>query len=247
TAHRAHSSTAGIAKYLNVKGAGFLMKKEVEFLGNLLSSPQKPFAAILGGAKVSDKIGVIENLLGLVDVLMIGGGMAYTFLKATGISIGKSLVEEEKIHTATKILERASSKGISVILPSDHLVSDGLKEDSSAKTTADANIPDDMMGLDIGPKTVIEFAAAIKEAKTIFWNGPLGVFEFEQFSSGTTEIARVIASTEAISVIGGGDSISAVNKAGVAGKISHISTGGGASLEFIEGKKLPGLAALETL
>jgi phosphoglycerate kinase len=247
TAHRAHSSTAGIAKFIKIKGAGFLVKKEVEFLGNLLLSPKKPFVAILGGAKVSDKIAVIENLLSLIDTLLVGGGMAYTFLKARGIPIGKSLVEEEKIHTATKILERAALKGISVILPSDHIISGELREGFPSKTTEDANIPADMMGLDIGPKTVIEFADAIKGAKTIFWNGPLGVFEFEQFSRGTTEIARLIASTEAQSVIGGGDSISAVNKAGVADKISHISTGGGASLEFIEGKKLPGLMALETL
>lgn len=245
TAHRAHASTAGMTKFFDVKGAGFLMKKEVEFLGKLLTSPEKPFVAILGGAKVSDKIAVIENLLNLVDKLVIGGGMAYTFLKAKGHTIGKSLFEEDKLYTANKILERAKTKGIEILLPVDHVIAAEISDTAKSEVTSGADIPDGMMGLDIGPKTLTEFKKAIGAAKTIFWNGPLGVFETEQFSKGTMEIARLVADTKAMTVIGGGDSVTAVNKAGVAAKISHISTGGGASLEFIEGRKLPGLTALE--
>lgn len=245
TAHRAHASTAGMVKFFELRGAGFLMKKEVESLGRILINPDKPFVAILGGAKVSDKIAVIENLLNLVNTLIIGGGMAYTFLKAKGCGIGKSLFENDKIHTASKILERASLKGINVILPIDHIVAPELSEGVTPQTTPDAEIPDNMMGLDIGPKTTEEFAAAVSTAKTIFWNGPLGVFEVEKFSSGTMEIANAVAQSGAMSIIGGGDSVAAVKAAGVADKISHISTGGGASLEFIEGRKLPGLVALE--
>jgi len=245
TAHRAHASTAGMAAFLPVKGAGFLMKKEVENLGRLLTNPEKPFVAILGGAKVSDKIAVIENLLNLVNVLVIGGGMAFTFLKAKGFTIGKSLFEEDKLHTANKILERAAAKGVKILLPVDHVIATELADNVDTKTTGDANVPDGFMGLDIGPKTIEEFAAAIKAAKTIFWNGPLGVFENEKFARGTMEIAHTVADASALSVIGGGDSVTAVNKAKVADKITHISTGGGASLEFVEGKKLPGLTALE--
>lgn len=245
TAHRAHASTAGMAKFISVKGAGFLMKKEVESLGKILTSPDRPFVAILGGAKVSDKIAVIENLLNLVDSLVIGGGMAFTFLKAKGFSIGKSLFEEEKLHTANKILNRAATKGIPILLPVDHVVANEISDTAATQITSDANVPDGLMGLDIGPKTVIEFKKAIGGAKTIFWNGPLGVFETEKFANGTMEVAKAVASSGSMSVIGGGDSVTAVNKAKVADKITHISTGGGASLEFVEGKKLPGLAALE--
>jgi phosphoglycerate kinase len=245
TAHRAHASTAGMAKFVEYKGAGFLMKKEVESLSKLLSSPERPFVAILGGAKVSDKIAVIENLLNLVDKLVIGGGMAYTFLKAQGHTIGKSLFEEDKLFTANKIIERAKTKGIPLLLPVDNIVAGEISDTAKAMVTKDADVPDQMMGLDVGPKTIALFEDAIKTAKTIFWNGPLGVFETEQFSKGTMEMARAVASSKAMSVVGGGDSVTAVNKAKVADKITHISTGGGASLEFVEGKKLPGLVALD--
>lgn len=244
-AHRAHASTVGMAKFIDLRGAGFLMKKEIESLGKILTNPDRPFVAILGGAKVSDKIAVVDNLLNLINTLIIGGGMAYTFLKAGGCGIGRSLFEDDKIHTASKILERASLKGIPVILPIDHIVAPELSEGVTPQTTPDAEIPENMMGLDIGPKTIKEFTKAISAAKTIFWNGPLGVFEIEKFSRGTMEIANAVAQSGAMSIIGGGDSIAAVNKAGVADKISHISTGGGASLEFVEGVRLPGLIALE--
>lgn len=245
TAHRAHASTAGMAKFVSIKGAGFLMKKEVESLSKIISNPEKPFVAILGGAKVSDKIAVIENLLSLVDELIIGGGMAFTFLKAKGFAIGKSLLEDEKVHTANKILERAATKGIPILLPVDHVVASEISDTAKSETTKDANVPEGSMGLDIGPKTIDEFSKAISKAKTIFWNGPLGVFETEQFSKGTMTIAKLVADSNAMTVIGGGDSVAAVNKAKVADKITHISTGGGASLEFVEGRKLPGLTALE--
>ena len=244
-AHRAHASTAGMAKFITVKGAGFLMKKEAESLGKILNSPERPFIAILGGAKVSDKIAVIENLLGLVNTLIIGGGMAFTFLKAAGFEIGRSLFEEEKLYMANKVLERAVIKGVPILLPVDHVVAGEISDAAPIKTTTNANVPDGMMGLDIGPETVIKFSEVIKTAKTIFWNGPLGVFEIDNFSRGTIKIAEAVANTKAMSVVGGGDSIAAVNKAGIADKISHMSTGGGASLEFMEGRKLPGLTALE--
>ena len=244
-AHRAHSSTAGMAKFIELKGAGFLMKKEVELLGGLLASPKRPFVAILGGAKVSDKMAVIENLLNFVDAVLIGGGMAFTFLKARGCSVGRSLFEDDKLYTANKIIERAATKGIGLLLPVDHIVASEISDAAVTSATNDANVPVEMMGLDIGPKTVIEFRKVIASAKTIFWNGPLGVFESEPFSHGTMEIAKAVAESGAMTVIGGGDSGAAVNKAGIADKIMHISTGGGASLEFIEGRKLPGLAALE--
>ena len=245
TAQRAHASTTGVTKFIPIKGAGFLMKKEVESLGKIVSNPEKPFIAILGGAKVSDKIGVIENLLNLVDGLVIGGGMAFTFLKAKGASIGNSLFEDDKLHTANKILDRAHTKGIKIYLPVDHIIDSEISDITKGTSTGDENIPDGLMGLDIGPKTIVEFTNALGGAKTIFWNGPLGVFEIEQFSGGTVEIARAVAGLNAMTVIGGGDSVAAVNKAGVASKITHISTGGGASLEFVEGRKLPGLAVLE--
>lgn len=246
-AHRAHASTAGITKFIDTKAAGFLIKKELESLGKILSSPEKPFVAILGGAKVSDKIAVIENLLNIVDTLLIGGGMAYTFLKAKGHEIGKSLFEEDKVYTALKLLERAKNKEIPIILPEDHIVSSEISNENGAKVTTDANIEPSMMGLDIGPKTAITFVKEIKKAKTIFWNGPLGVFESDTFAKGTLTVAKALSETVgAMTVVGGGDSIAAINKAGVADSIGHISTGGGASLEFMEGKKLPGIAALES-
>ncbi|MFH1654132.1 MAG: phosphoglycerate kinase [Pseudomonadota bacterium] len=243
TAHRAHASTAGMAKFVKEKGAGFLMRQEVSYLSQILKDPSRPFVALLGGAKVSDKLGVIDNLLGLVDKIVIGGGMAYTFLKASGKEIGKSLLEEDKLYSAKRILERAKARGVSIILPKDFVIANEISED--AKTEVTDNIPEDMMSLDIGPKTVKEFIKILEEAKTVFWNGPMGVFEIDAFANGTMAVAKAIANSKAISVVGGGDSIAALAKAGVSDKIKHISTGGGASLEFMEGKKLPGLAALE--
>jgi len=245
TAHRAHASTAGMVPFVKVKGAGFLMRDEIRYLTKIVADPEKPFAAILGGAKVSDKIGVIENLLNKVDSLLIGGGMAYTFLKAKGIEVGKSLVEEEKIHTAKKILDRAETKGIPIMLPIDHVVATEMSATAKAQITKDVSIPPDMIGLDIGPKTLANFKESIKDSKTIFWNGPMGVFEIPSFANGTMQLAKAVAETSATTVVGGGDSVAAVNKAGVASKITHISTGGGASLEFVEGKELPGIKALE--
>ena len=245
TAHRAHASTAGMVPFVKVKGAGFLMRDEIRYLTKIVADPEKPFAAILGGAKVSDKIGVIENLLNKVDSLLIGGGMAYTFLKAKGIEVGKSLVEEEKIHTAKKILDRAETKGIPIMLPIDHVVATEMSATAKAQITKDVSIPPDMIGLDIGPKTLANFKESIKDSKTIFWNGPMGVFEIPSFANGTMRLAKAVAETSATTDVGGGDSVAAVNKAGVASKITHISTGGGASLEFVEGKELPGIKALE--
>lgn len=244
-AHRAHASTEGITKFVQEKGAGFLMKKEVEALTPLLTNPARPYVAIIGGAKVSDKLGVIENLLDKVDALLIGGGMAYTFLKAEGKDIGNSLFESDKVYTAGKILERARTKGVALLLPVDHVVAAELKEGVAFEKLNNVNIPSNMMGLDIGPKTVELFKEKIATAKTIFWNGPMGVCEVKPFNEGTYAIARAIAETKAMTVAGGGDSIAAINKSGVADKFSHICTGGGASLEFLEGKKLPGIAALE--
>jgi phosphoglycerate kinase len=221
------------------------MRDEIKYLTKIVENPEKPFVAILGGAKVSDKIGVIENLLNKVDRLLIGGGMAYTFLKARGVEVGNSLVEEEKLHTAKKILERAETKGVPLILPVDHIIATDAVVDAQARTTNDATIPAGFKGLDIGPKTLAKFTDSIKDAKTIFWNGPVGVFEIPAFAKGTIELAKAVANTSATTVVGGGDSVAAVNRAGVASKITHISTGGGASLEFIEGKELPGIKALE--
>jgi phosphoglycerate kinase len=245
TAHRAHASTEGMVKYMTEKGAGFLMKAEVTCLTDLLEKPAKPFIAVLGGAKVSDKIGVIDNLMNICDKILIGGGMSYTFLASQGISIGKSLFEEDKLHTAKRILERAQTRGIPILLPEDHVIATACDKEAVAKTTNSAEIPDGMMGLDIGPKTVKKYAGEIAQSKTIFWNGPMGVFELKQFAAGTNDIAKAVADSGAYSVVGGGDSIAALNKAGLADRIGHISTGGGASLEFVEGKKLPGLVALE--
>ena len=243
TAHRAHASTAGVADYLPAV-SGFLIEKELEFLGNALDNPERPFVAILGGAKVSDKIGVIENLLDKVNTLIIGGGMAYTFYKAQGHSIGTSICEEDKIDLANDILNKAKEKNVEILLPIDNHVSAEYSNEAEDKYVESAEIPEGFMGLDIGPKTIELFKNAIKNAKTVVWNGPLGVTEFSKFEEGTKAIAEALAETQAVTVIGGGDSAAAVEKFGLADKMTHISTGGGASLEFLEGKVLPGIACL---
>ncbi len=245
TAHRAHASTAGMAQYFEQKGVGFLMEKELKYLGKLLENPERPFIAILGGAKVSDKIGVIRNLLTKVDEVLICGAMSYTFLLAQGYSVGKSLAEDDKVKLAKDLLERAQIRGIKLLLPVDHIVAPKLEAGVETKAVSSDQIPSDWMALDIGPKTIELYKEEIKKAKTIFWNGPAGAFETSPFDKGTIELAKAVAESSAMSVIGGGDSVSAVHKAGVADKITHISTGGGASLEFLEGKKLPGISALE--
>jgi phosphoglycerate kinase len=245
SAHRAHASTEGITHFVKQSAAGLLMDKELNYMGKALEAPERPFVAILGGAKVSDKIQVIENLLGKVDALLIGGGMAYTFLKARGQETGKSLLEEDKIDTAKEALAAAAAKGVRFLLPVDHILADKFAADAATQVfEGDGPFPADWMALDIGPKTIALFSKEIAAAKTIIWNGPMGVFEMPAFAVGTTKIAQAVADSSAISIIGGGDSVSAVKKAGVADKITHISTGGGASLEFLEGKKLPGVEAL---
>jgi len=245
TLHRAHASTVGMVPLVKEKAAGLLVLKEVQMLSRLLQEPARPFVAILGGAKVSDKLGVIENLLKLVDGLLIGGAMAYTFLKAKGIEVGASLVEEGKLHQAAKLLERAKTKDIRFELPLDHVIGRELKEGTEFKTTSGPAIPAGWMGLDVGPKTLEAYEAQIRGAKTVLWNGPLGAFEIAPFERGTVEIARALAKCQGMTVVGGGDSLAAVKVAGVAEKLSHLSTGGGATLEFLEGKVLPGLKALE--
>ncbi len=243
-AHRAHASTAGIAEYLPAV-AGFLMEKELENLGKAVSNPERPFVAIIGGAKVSDKIGVIENLLNKVDTLIIGGGMANTFIKAQGYQIGKSLVEPDKVDLAKELIERAKARKVELLLPTDAVVALAMEPTSQQKVVSVTEIPEDWMVLDIGPQTAARFAAAAQKAATVVWNGPMGVFEMEPFAKGTEAVARALAESGAITIVGGGDSVTAVNKVGVEDKISHISTGGGASLEFLEGKELPGVAALQ--
>ncbi len=243
TAHRAHSSTCGIASYLS-SGVGFLMKKEIEYFSKALESPERPFLTILGGAKVSDKIGVITNLLDKVDSLIIGGAMAYTFLKVQGINVGASLVEEDKKEEAGKILKKIKAKGIKLVLPVDHIIAQEIKEDATTQQTQNATIPDGWKGVDIGEKTIALAKNLIKEAKTIIWNGPMGIFEMEKFSKGTKAVAESIAQSKVVSIVGGGDSVSAVEKFKLKEKFSHISTGGGASLEFLEGKELPGVVAI---
>jgi phosphoglycerate kinase len=242
-AHRAHASTEGMTRYVKTVAAGFLMMKEIGSLEKALVSPQKPYVAILGGAKVSDKIGVIRNLLDKVTTLLIGGGMAYTFLKGEGFQIGRSLVEEDQVTFSLKLLEKAKGK-IKLLLPSDHVAAERMDIQAKREIVKNDKIPAGWVCLDIGPETVKTFSEEIKSAQTIVWNGPMGVFEMEPFSRGTFAIAKAVANSSAFSIVGGGDSVSAVNKAGVADKISHISTGGGASLEFLEGKKLPGIEAL---
>ncbi|HEY4186345.1 MAG TPA: phosphoglycerate kinase [Polyangia bacterium] len=245
TAHRAHASTVGITKHVAAKGMGLLMEREVKFLGKLLDELDRPFVAIIGGAKVSDKIGVLENLLGRVNQLLIGGAMANTFLKAKGGRMGRSLVEEDKLALARSFLKKAEEANVEVLLPRDAIAAPGIKSDSGRVVKA-SEIPEELAALDIGPETARGFADAIARARTIFWNGPMGVFESDPFAAGTLAIARAVADSGALTVVGGGDSVAAIHKSGVADKITHISTGGGASLEFLEGKILPGLAALET-
>ncbi len=245
TAHRAHATTAGIVQYGFAKTAvsGFLIEKELKFLGNAVETPVRPFVAILGGAKVSDKINVINSLIDKCDSLIIGGGMAYTFKKAQGYSVGTSLLEEDKIELAKELFKKAEDKGVKLLLPVDNVIADAFSNDANTQVV-EGNIPDGWMGLDIGPKTVELFSDAIKNAKTVVWNGPMGVFEMEKFAVGTKAVAAALAATDAITVIGGGDSAAAVAQLGYADKMTHISTGGGASLEFLEGKVLPGIACL---
>ena len=243
-AHRAHASTAGVAKFLPAV-SGFLIEKELNFLGNAITNPERPFVAILGGAKVSDKIGVIDSLLEKVDTLMIGGGMAYTFFKAQGYNVGNSICEEDKLDLAKEAMEKAKAKGVKLLLPIDTKIGKEFKPDTESKTVAWTEIPDGWEGFDIGEKTIEMFAEELKTAKTVIWNGPLGLFEFDQFAIGTNAIAKILADLDATTIIGGGDSAAAVEKIGLSDKMTHISTGGGASLEFLEGKKLPGIEALQ--
>ncbi|CAH9143493.1 unnamed protein product [Cuscuta epithymum] len=247
TAHRAHASTEGVAKFLKPAVAGFLMQKELDYLVGAVTSPKKPFAAIVGGAKVSSKIAVIESLLDKVDLLLLGGGMIFTFYKAQGYKVGSSLVEEDKLELATALFEKAKTKGVSLLLPTDVVVADKFSADANSKVVSASEIPDAWMGLDIGPDTIKSFGEALDSTQTVIWNGPMGVFEFDKFAAGTEAIAKKLAelSTKGVTtIIGGGDSVAAVEKVGLAEKMSHISTGGGASLELLEGKMLPGVLAL---
>lgn len=245
TAHRAHATTAGIVQYgfAPVAVSGFLIEKELKFLGGAVENPARPFVAILGGAKVSDKIGVIESLINKCDALIIGGGMAYTFRCALGYKVGNSLLEEDKIELAKELMKKAQDKGVKLMLPVDNVIADAFSNDANIKVV-EGDIPDGWMGLDIGPKTIAMFAEEVKNAKTVVWNGPMGVFEMENFAKGTKAVAAALAETDAITIIGGGDSAAAVAQLGYADKMTHISTGGGASLEFLEGKVLPGIACL---
>ena len=244
TAHRAHASTAGVAAYLPAV-SGFLIEKEINFMGNALEDPKKPFMAILGGKKVSDKIGVIEALLEKVDTLLIGGAMAYTFFKSMGYGVGNSICELDKLDLAQDIMKKAEEKGVKLMLPVDNKIGKEFKPDTESKIVSYTDIPDGWEGFDIGPKTIEMYAEELKKAKTVIWNGPLGLSEFEQFAIGTDTIARTLADSDAITIIGGGDSAAAIERMGIGDKFSHISTGGGASLEFLEGKKLPGIECLE--
>jgi phosphoglycerate kinase len=243
-AHRAHASIAGMAAFFKNKAAGLLLQKEVEYLSRLLSSPEKPFVTILGGAKVSDKIGLINNLLPKLDALLIGGGMAYTFLRANGIEVGQSLLEKDKLWLAKELMAQAATQNVRIVLPVDHVTGDTEKKNP---LTTDVNIPSDRIGLDIGPKTVASFSAEIARAKMVLWNGPVGLFEVQPFDKGSTALARSLADkhSQQVSIIAGGDTVAAVNISGFADKITHLSTGGGATLEFLEGRELPGIKALE--
>ncbi|XGB39202.1 MAG: phosphoglycerate kinase [Cyanobacteria bacterium LVE1205-1] len=248
TAHRAHASTEGVTRYLRPSVAGFLIEKELQYLQNAIENPQRPLAAIVGGSKVSSKIGVIETLLDKVDKLIIGGGMIFTFYKARGLSVGKSLVEEDKLELAQKLEAKAAEKGVDLLLPTDVVVADKFDKDANSQTVSIDGIPDGWMGLDIGPDSIQTFQTALSTCQSVIWNGPMGVFEFDRFAIGTEAIARTLAdltSSGVITIIGGGDSVAAVEKVGVAEQMSHISTGGGASLELLEGKILPGIAALD--
>ena len=247
TAHRAHASTEGVTHYIDVCAAGYLMQKELDYLGKAIADPKRPFTAILGGAKISGKIDVIENLLPKVDTLIIGGGMAYTFYKAKGYEIGKSLLEEDRVEMAKELMEKAEGAKADFLIPVDTVVAPEFDKDAPAETVDADSIPADKMGMDIGPKTREKFIEVIKKSKTVVWNGPMGVFEFDKFATGTNAIAEALAEATAngaVTVIGGGDSASAIKKAGLEDKVSHVSTGGGASLEFLEGKVLPGVEAL---
>jgi phosphoglycerate kinase len=247
SAHRAHASVVGITKFVKQAAAGLLMEKELAYMGKAISNPARPFVAIIGGAKVSDKIEVVENLMKIADAMLIGGGMAYTFFKAQGKGIGKSLVENDKLDLAKKLLDEAARKNFKLMLPVDHVVAPEFKADAPAKTVGVDETPEDQMGLDIGPRTVELYGAEISRAKTIVWNGPMGVFEMPAFAAGTLAVAKAVAAATgagATSIVGGGDSVAAIQQSGLAGKISHISTGGGASLEFLGGRKLPGVEAL---
>lgn len=244
TAHRAHASTAGVAAYLKPAVAGFLMEKEIRIMGKALENPERPFVAILGGAKVADKLGVITNLLEIVDSLLIGGGMAYTFLKAKGLEIGRSLLDPERLDFCREMLAAAEKRGIKLLLPKDVVVADDIKNPTVCKVVSADAIPADLYGLDIGPEAVKEYTAEIEKARTVIWNGPMGVFEEPKFANGTKEIAKALADSAATTIIGGGDSAAAVELFGLADKMTHISTGGGASLEFLEGRELPGVAVL---
>ena len=244
TAHRAHASTTGVADYLPAV-SGFLMEKELEFLGGAVEDPKRPFVAILGGAKVKDKIAVIESLLNKVDILIIGGGMAYTFLKAQGYEVGNSLLDEERLEFCRSIMAKAEEKGVELLLPVDVVAAKEYGPDAEHKVVSSREMPADWEGLDIGPETAKRFSAAVKDAGTVVWNGPMGVFEFEAFAKGTLSVAQALADSSAVTIIGGGDSAAAVEQMGLADKMTHVSTGGGASLEFLEGKVLPGVAALD--
>ncbi len=244
SAHRAHASTEGITRHLSPAAAGLLMEKELEYLGKAVENPEKPYVAVVGGAKVSDKIEFLQNLMKSANSVLVGGAMAYTFLKAQGVEVGLSKVEDDKLDLARDLLRYAGERGIKLKLPSDHVVAEKIDTSAAAEVVNAAAIPSNRLGVDIGPATRAAFAREIAGAKTIVWNGPMGVFEIEQFSAGTVEIARAVAASSAVSIVGGGDSVAAVAKAGVAAKISHISTGGGASLEFLSGMKLPGVEAL---
>jgi len=244
TAHRAHASTEGVARLLTPAVAGYLMEKELKYLGSALANPQRPFVAIIGGAKVSDKITVIENLLEKVDSILIGGGMAYTFLKAQGLEIGQSLVEEDRLPLASELLDKAKAQKVEFLLPTDHLVAEKFAADSPYTVATSEQFPTTGMGLDIGPATIELYSEKVKAAKTVVWNGPMGVFEFDAFAKGTFAVAEALAASDCLSIIGGGDSVAAVNKSNLQDKMTHISTGGGASLEFLEGKELPGVVAL---
>ena len=243
TAHRAHASMAVVTKYINPCAAGFLLEKEIEYLGKVLEAPEKPFVAIIGGAKISGKIDVITKLMDQCDAILIGGGMAYTFYKAQGKAIGGSLVEDDKVQLAGEILKTAEAKGVKLLLPVDNIAADAFSADANIKTVGDS-IEEGWMALDIGPETIALYCAEVAKARTIVWNGPMGCFEMEPFANGTFSVCEAVANSDSISIIGGGDSVSAVKKSGVADKMSHVSTGGGASLEFMEGKQLPGIVAL---
>ena len=243
TAHRAHCSNVGVTKYVDIAVVGYLMEKEIKFLGNAVENPERPFVAILGGSKVSSKISVINNLLEKVDTLIIGGGMCYTFTKAQGGNVGNSLLEEDYLQYSLDMIKKAEEKGVKLLLPVDAVAADAFSNDANTKVVAQNEIPDGWMGLDIGPETAKMYAEAVKSAKTVVWNGPMGCFEMPKFANGTKTVAEALANTDAVTIIGGGDSAAAVNQLGYGDKMTHISTGGGASLEFLEGKELPGVAA----